>query len=230
MIVFSPTDHSQATSLDLGSLLASRSSRVRNLGVHLDESLKLDKHISSVIGSSFYQLRLLSKIKHFLNATMLETVVHAFITSRLDYCNSLYYGISKSQITRLQLVQNAAARFIQNSRKCDHITPILRALHWLPNQFRIDFKILLLVYKSLHNQAPSYLSELLPFYTPTRSLRSSEQNILLVPQSRLKRRGDQAFSVVGPQLWNNLPPEIRVVSSLSIFKSLLKTHLFDLAY
>ncbi len=101
MIVFSPADHSQATSLDLGSLSASRSSRVRNLGVHLDESLKLDKHISSVIGSSFYQLRLLSKIKHFLNATTLEIVVHAFITSRLDYCNSLYCGISKSQITLL---------------------------------------------------------------------------------------------------------------------------------
>ncbi len=149
------------------------------------------------IGSSFYQLRLLSKIKHFLYATTLEIVVHAFITLRLDYCYSLYCGISKSQITRLQLVQNAAARFIQNSRKCDHITPILRALHWLPIQLRIDFKILLLVYKYLHNQAPSYLSELLHFYTPTRSLRSSDQNLFLVPKSRLKRRGDRAISVVG---------------------------------
>lgn len=230
VIVFSSTDHSQATTLDLGSLSAPRSSRVRNLGVHLDESLKLDKHISSVIVSSFYQLRLLSKIKHFLNSMTLEIFVHAFITLRLDYCNSLYCSVSKSQITRLQLVQNAAARFIQNSRKCDHITPILRALHWLPIQFRIDFKILLLVYKSLHNQAPSYLSELLHFYTPTRSLRSSDQNLLVVPQSRLKCRGDQAFSVVGPRLWNNLPPEIRVALSLPIFKSLLKTHLFALAY
>ncbi len=114
--------------------------------------------------------------------------VHAFITSRLDYCNSLYCGISKSQITRLQLVLNLA-RFIQNSRKREHITLIPRALHWLPIQFRIDFKILLLVYKSLHNQATSYLSELLHFYTPTRGLRSSDQNLLLVPQSRLKRRG-----------------------------------------
>ncbi len=94
--VFSPTDHSQATSLDLGSLSAFRSSRVRNLGVYFDESLKLNKHISSVIGSSFYQLRLLSKIKHFLNVTTLEMAVHAFITSHLDYCNSLYCGISKS--------------------------------------------------------------------------------------------------------------------------------------
>lgn len=123
VIVFSPTNHSRPTSLDLGSLSAYRSSRVRNLGVLFDESLRLDKHISSVIGSSFYQLRLLSRIKHFLNATALEMAVHAFITSHLDYCNSLYGGISKSQITRLQLVQNAAARFLQNGRKYDHITP-----------------------------------------------------------------------------------------------------------
>ncbi len=156
--------------------------------------------------------------------------VHAFITSRLDYGNSLYCGISKSQITRLQLVQNASARFLHNSCKCDHITPILRALHWLPIKFRIDFKVLLLVYQSLHHQAPSNLSELLHVYTPTRSLRSSDQNLILVPQSRLKCRGDQAFSVVGPRLWNYLSLEISLAPSPSILKSLLKIHLFDLAY
>ncbi len=230
MIVFSPTDHSQATNLDLGSLSDFRSSRLWNLGVHFDESIKLDKHLSSVIGSSFHQLRLLSKIKHVLNVKTLEMAVHAFITSRLDYCNSLYCGIAKSQITRLQLVQNASARFLHNSRKCDHIFPILRALHWLPIKFLIDFKVLLLVYKSLHHQAHRNLSALLHVYTPTRSLRSSDQNLLLVPQSRLKCRGDRAFSVVGPRLWNNLPLEISLAPSPSILKSLLKIHLFDLAY
>ncbi len=135
--------------------------------------------------------------------------VHAFITSCLDYYYLLFCGISKSQITRLQLVQNAAARFLQNSRKCDHISPIFRVLHWLPIQFRIN----LLVYKSLHNQAPSYLSELLRFYIPSRSLRSGDQNLLLVPQSRLKRRGDQAFSVVGPLLWNNTVESFRFLGT-----------------
>ncbi len=160
--------------------------------------------------SSFYQPCVLSKIKHFLNATTLEIVVHAFITSRLDYCNSLYCGISKSQITRLQLVQNAAARFIQNSRKCDHITPILRALHWLPIQFRIHFKILLLVCKSLHSQAHSYLSELLHFYAPTRSLWVNPISLFypfpfvlplaLVPRNRVvSARGENI------PLWNETP-------------------------
>ncbi len=206
------------------------SSRVWNLGVLLDESLHFDKHISSVIGSSFYQLRLLSKIKPFLNHNTLEMAVHAFITSHLDYCNSLYCGSSKLLIDRLQLVQNAAARFLHNSCKSVHITPILRTLHWLPIKFRIDFKILLFVYKSLHDLAPMYLSELLHPYTPSRCLRSSDQNLLLVLQSRLKRRGDRAFSVVGPRLWNSLPLDIRLAPSLSTFKSLLKTYLFSLAY
>ncbi len=122
-----------------------------------------------------------------------ETVIHAFITSRLDYCNSLLYGISKSQVARLQLVQNAAAKFLKNGRKFDHVTPILRALHWLPVHFRIEFKILLFVFKCLNNLAPNYLSDLLCPYNPSRSLRSSYLNLLTIPCSRLKRRGTEPF-------------------------------------
>lgn len=150
-------------------------------------------------------------------------VVHAFITSRLDYCNSLYCGTSKSQIAHLQLVQNATARFLQKSHKSNHITPIQRAPHWLPIQFRIDFKILLFLYKSLHNQAPNSLAELLHPYNPLKTVRSSNQNLLLVPHSRLKHREDQAFFVLEPQLWNNLPLEIRLAPSLVIFSPWLFT-------
>ncbi|KAI2668349.1 Unconventional myosin-VIIb [Labeo rohita] len=156
--------------------------------------------------------------------------VHAFVTSRLDYCNSLYCGISKSQIARLQLVQNAAARFLRKCRKHEHITPILKDLHWLPVSQRIHFKILLFVYKSLHNLAPAYLSELLHLYSPSRTLRSCDQALLVVPHVRLKRRGARAFAVAGPQLWNILPLEIRMAPSLSSFKSLLKTYFFSLVY
>ncbi len=150
--------------------------------------------------------------------------VHAFVTSRLDYCNSLYCGISKSQIVHLQLVQNAAARLLLKCRKHEHITPVLRSLHWLPVCQRIDCKILLFAYKSLHN--PVYLSELLHLYTPSRSLRSCDQALLVVPHVRLKRRGERAFAVAGPRLWNTLPLEIRMAPSLSVFKSLIKSYLF----
>lgn len=230
VIVFGPSDKFEFDISILGNLSFFNTSCVRNLGVFLDSRLTLEKQVSSVVASGFYQLRLLAKIKHFIPEKSLETAIHAFITSRLDYCNSLYCGISKAQLTRLQLVQNAAAKFLTKTRKFDHVTPILRALHWLPVQYRIDYKILLLVFKCLHHLAPSYLSELIHVYSPSRVLRSSNLNILAVPCTRLKRRGDRAFSVVGPRLWNNLPIQIRTAHSLPVFKSLLKTHLFSLAF
>ncbi len=109
------------------------------------------------------------------------------------------------------------------------VTPILKSLHWLPVHHRIEFKILLFVFKSLNNLAPSYLSDLLYPYNPTRNLRSGDQRLLSVPRSRLKYRGDRAFAVAGPRLWNSLPAYIRSAQSLTVFKSSLKTYLFSLA-
>ncbi len=120
VIVFGSYENSQYIHPDLDCLFVFRSSQVRNLGVLVDQHLKFDKHISSVIGSSFYQLRLLSKIRDFLTQKTLELAVCAFVTSLL-----------------------------LKHRKHEHITPILRSLHWLPVHQRIDFKILLFVYKSL---------------------------------------------------------------------------------
>ncbi len=119
----------------------------------------------------------------------LEIAIHALITACLDYCNSLYLGISKSSIARLQLVQNTATKFLKRQHKFDHVTPILKSLHWLPVYFRIELKILLYVFKSINNLAPSYLSDQLYPYNPTRSVRSGDQRLLSVPRSRLKHRG-----------------------------------------
>ncbi len=97
-----------------------------------DSSLKFDKQIDSVVKAIFFPLRLLAKIKPFLNRSDLEKAIHAFISSRLDYCNAFYVSVSQSSLSRLQLVQNAAARLLTNTRKREHITPILYSLHWLP--------------------------------------------------------------------------------------------------
>ena len=91
----------------------------------------------------------------------LVTVVHAFVTSRIDYCNSLLYGISDYNINPLQRIQNSAAGIVTNTRKYDHITPILQKLHWLPVRQRIHFKILL-TYKAINDMAPEYLCEQCP--------------------------------------------------------------------
>ena len=107
------------------------------------------------------------------------TLNYAFVTSRLDYCNALYVGMDQASIKRLQLVQNAAARLLTGHKKRDHITPILASLHWLPIRFRIDFKILLFVFKALNGLAPAYIAELLQCYTPARALRSADQLLLV---------------------------------------------------
>ncbi len=153
--------------------------------LHLDNSLKLDKQINTIISTSFYHIRRLAKDKPFLNRKSFETAIHAFISTRLDYCNSLYVGLPLSSISRLQIVQNAAAHLFTGSRKRDHITPILCTLHWLPVRYRIDYKIF--VYKALNNLAPRYLSDLLTTYNPARSLRSQDGHLLRIPRSRLQR-------------------------------------------
>ena len=118
---------------------------------------------------------------------------------------------------------------VTNTSKYSHITPILKDLHWLPVNYRINFKILLLVYKALNGQAPGYLSELLSPKTPPTShnLRSSNDRFLLkIPNIKTKATlGDCAFSYAAPKLWNQLPIAIRKAQSVPVFKSMLKTHL-----
>ncbi len=104
------------------------------------------------------------------------------------------------------------------------------SLHWLPVHFRIDFKIILIVFKTLHALAPLYLSNLLLLHNPSRSLRSSDQRLLTVHRARLTMRGDRDFSMIAPKLWNSLPLYIRTAKTLSDFKAKLKTHLFSLAF
>ena len=155
-----------------------------------------------------------------------RTLASSFILSRLDYCNSLFAGITCDKIKKLQRVQNSAARLIVKAPKSSHITPILKELHWLPVHLRIDYKIALFCFKALNGLAPEYIKNLLIPYNPTRSLRSSGKNLLVEPQTRLKTYGDRAFSSSGPRIWNSLPLEIRNSSSITLFKSRLKTHYF----
>ncbi len=201
--------------LDVDSLAPYVTQCARNLGVLFDHNLKFDKQISAVVKSCFFHLCQLSKVKPFLSQSNFQMVVHAFVTTRLDYCNSLYYGVSQSSLSRLQLVQNAAARLLYGTRKYEPVTPILSALHWLPIKYRIDFKILLFVYKALNNLAPQYLTDLLHPYTSSTTLRSSDLCLLIMPRSRLKKRGDRAFATAGPKLWNGLPLHIRLAPSIS---------------
>jgi hypothetical protein len=205
-------------------------SHVRNLGATYDTAMKFDIHVKKISSSCYAHLRNIGKLRMYLTSEATAKLIHALISSRLDNCNSLLYGTPDNLISRLQRVQNTAARILAQTRKYDHITPVLQKLHWLPVRKRIDYKILLLTYRCLNGQAPIYLSELLNHYVPSRALRSAEKYLLRVPPSRLKTCGERAFATAAPTLWNKLPLSIRMADSLESFKSLLKSHLYNQSY
>jgi hypothetical protein len=217
-------------SLCIGELNGVPSATVKNIGVHLDSMVKMDKQTSATCKAAWFHLYQISKIRKYLTKEQTKSIVHAHVTSRLDQNNSLLIGLPHKCLTRLQLIQNASARLIVGLKKRDHITPTLKVMHWLPIEQRILFKLLLLTFKSLHDQGPSYLKELLIPYTPPRTLRSSSDNLLCVPTTHYVETSKRAFGVIAPREWNKLPPNVRNKSSVTSFKTALKTHLYRIAY
>ncbi|XP_033121101.1 uncharacterized protein LOC117120193 [Anneissia japonica] len=216
----------EAMSLQPYQFLVEPKSEVRNLGVILDSTLQMKSNINAVCRSSCAALRKIEKIRKFLDKPTTLRLIYAFLNSRLDYCNSLISGLPKTQIAKLQRIQNSAARLVTLTKRRIHITPILYDLHWLPVDKRITYKTLLLTYKAMNNLAPEYITELLTPYTQTHSLRSAFKNLLKVLKSTTITYGSRAFTSAASTLWNALPDEIRNADSLQLFKTQLKTHLF----
>ena len=198
------------------SLITPRNEPPRNLGVLFDSTCSLNDHVSKTLIN--------------LDTPTAEKMINCSITSHLDYCNSLLYGAKGYNISQLQLCQNNVARMLSFRREFDHITPVLKDLHWLPVEQRIEYRVLLLTYKALHGKALSYISQLLSLYTPTRPLRSENKNLLRVPRCRLEGFGRCCFVYAAPSLWNPLPTPVKHASSIDTFKSSLKTYLFNVAY
>jgi len=214
-------------SIQLGKSDISLKDSVKNLGVPLDNTLSMKKYVSQISQSCYFQLRRISSIRKYLSDEATIKLVTSLILSRLDFCNTLLSGVPASTIQPLQRIQNSSARLILRKKKSDHVTPLLRSLHWLPVSHRIKYKVCNLCYKSLNNCAPLYLCECLKVYTPTRTLRSSsDTSILQIPRSRLASVSSRAFSVNGPHLWNSLPQSLRQSPSNSSFKSALKSYFF----
>ena len=143
-------------------------------------------HVNELCRTAFYHIRNISRIRPCLSVKSTKTLVHALVTSRLDHCNALLYGLPYYLIQRLQYLMNAAAKVIICKRKFDHVTPLLIELHWLPVRQRIVFKILRYTFKALHGVTPMYLTELMSPYIPRRALRSADQLLLEQPTHKLK--------------------------------------------
>src|SRR6218665_2992144 len=211
------------------------SSTVRDLGVTLDQELTLAPHTHSLCRACYYQLRQLRTVSRSLTSTAAATLVHSFVTSRLDYCSSLYIGLRATRLNCLHRVLRSAARLIGRVSKFDHISAYMRnALHWLPLSHPIEFRLAVLVWYSLIGQASVYLTDLCrPSLSArsTRHLRSAEQGLLHVPFPRTSIIHNRAFSVVGSLVWNGLPLALRSLPRVFSQKFLqqLKTTLFGRA-
>jgi len=204
-------------------------SAVRDIGVWIDSGITMSTHISKVVAGCFATLRQLRSIHRCLTRETLIRLVVSLVLTRVDYCNSVLTGLPQSQLNRLQAVINAAARLILSGRRHDHITPLLLQLHWLRVPERIEFKLCVLVYRSLHGMASDYLAssfQRVSDVTTRRHLRSARTLQLIVPPTRCLTLGDRAFPVAAARAWNALPHSVSSAPSLSIFRRLLKTHLF----
>ena len=210
---------------------------VRNLGVLFDSGFTFSDHVAAICRSCFVGLRDFRRIRRHLPKAVAITVANALVSSRLDYCNSLFRSLSSRDLRRLQCIQNSAARIVTNTSKFAHISPILNSLHWLPVKYRCIFKTCMLIYKYLDTGLPSYFTSYIARYSSSMVTRRSDpSNLFLeVPAfsssfHKSKSHFQHSFSYDGPKLWNDLPHDIRTASSLFSFRRKLKAQLFRLAF
>ena len=207
---------------------------VRDLGFIIDSKLTMSDHVNNVVRSCFFQLRQLRSVRHSLPIEARKALVHCFISSRIDYCNAILYGVSGAVLRCLQTVLNAAARLIVDAGKRQHMTPILRDLHWLPVKERILYKIGILSFQCVRRTGPAYLVEMFTRVSDVEGRstpRSAARGDFVIPRSNTVTFGPWSFRVSGPTFWNKLPLEMRDQDiSYEQFKSKLKTLLFEQAY
>ena len=188
------------------------STSVRNLGVIFDSDLKFSKHVSSICSSCFYHIRDFSRVRRHLDTSAAIILVNALVSSRLDYCNSLFYSLRQCDKKRLQHVQNTLCRIVSRKSRFTSITPERKKLHWLPIEYRIQFKINLLTFKTLNSSSPPYLKVCLNPYSSNYNTRRSNPNQLILQTINYNKKIHSSFKHLqhsytysAPRLWNNLP-------------------------
>jgi len=195
--------HNSSTSIDI-------TQSVCNLGFIFDEHLSFSDQISALSKSCYHHIRALRCIRPYLDLHTAKTVAAFIVHPKLDYCNSLYYGLPKFQINRLQHIQNALARTVVQAPKFKHITLILKSLHWLKVSERIEYRVICLTYKILNTTQPSYLYDLVSIQPPHgHNTRSSPHVTVIKPSSSLKVT-HRSLRHASPHLWNHLLTSLKI--------------------
>ena len=219
--------------MNVGGSQITQSLKVRDLGVTFDQFLNFDDHITAICRSTYFHIRNIGKIRNLLSYNACSTIIHALISCRLDYCNSLLYNVPTLKTDRLQRFQNQCARILTKSQRREHITPVLKSLQWLKIQDRITYKILMLTYKSYYNIAPTYLCELISRRESSVNTRlGSDQHQLIMPPISKDCSNtflERSFINSAPCECNKLSECIRT-SSFDSFRKSVKTMLFTQQY
>ena len=206
---------------------------VRDLGIFIDSDVSMRTHITKTVSSCFAVLRRIRSIRRSVTRPVLQSLVVSLVLTRLDFGSATLAGLPRQLLDRLQSVMNAAARLVYAARKYDHVTPLLRDLHWLCVPERIDYRLAVLAFRCQHGLAPGYLSvdiHRVADDESRRRLRSASTSKLHVPKTKNKTIGDRAFPVAAARVWNSLSPALAQASSLTSFKRGLKTELFARSY
>jgi exonuclease III len=216
--------------IDINNCIVNQSSSIKYLGVVLDNHLSFHEHISTKCKIAAMNIQYIRSIRKYLSLSSTKQLMYSLVLSHLDYCNSLFIGLPETTLNIAQRIQNWAAKVALKRGRYDSSSKALFDLHWLPVRYRIDFKILLLVFKCINDLAPIYLQNMIVKRSSQRQTRSASVLTLEVPSTKCKLFADRSFSVYGPKLWNSLPNDLQNIKSVSLFRSNLKTYLFKKAF
>ena len=236
VLIISPKSDPSATATSFSAVHGCKpldvETYVKSLGVRLDNKLAMSHFVSATIAACNIKLRNLWNVATKLPFKLKVQLAHSMILFKLDYCNSVLYGITEKDLLKLQKIQNSAVRFIYGRGKRSHVTDLLKSVHFLPVRFRIMYKINILVYKCINNIAPAYLQELIKLRAPNlHDIRlDNDFFILETPPHPTFQSTKKAFSYCAPFLWNQLPYKLRSSETLKLFKSKLKTYYFETVF
>ena len=192
-------DKFNLTFIDLDGVKVVVSNKVICLGVTVDRELTFAADITCLAGRCFYQLRQLRTIRRSLSVEVARTLVHAFVISRMKYCNSVFGSMCANHHLSLQSVRNAAVPDCKEAKVRPHHGLSSRQTELAACHYRLIYKLCLFVYKSVHNVTPSYLvDQCVPasINIVRRGLRSETNYDLMYPRTRYIRYGDRSFGVI----------------------------------
>ena len=215
-------DVAHIRTVNIGNSSVNVMPQAKNIGCFLESNLTMEAQVANVTRKCYASIHEIGRILLNLTKEAAEILINSQITSKLDNFSPVLCGISGHLMHKLQLVQNSAARLIAHTKKHDHITPVLKKLHWLHVSFGVEYKILLLCFKALHSMAPQYLCELIKKKISTRDLRPSSIRELIELRSNRRKYGDRASPSLPQLCVISYQAKIKSTDKLEPFKTKLK--------